>query len=203
MKSICWNRQSSLWFGSLLLCCLFVGPWMNGRLPEVWSPEEIATDFSSQTQDVEARLRELGITLPKPTAPIAVFKPVVISDRLIFVSGHLPFDQQGKVIVGKLGDSMTVAEGAAAARQCGIAILASLRQELGSLNRIQRLVKTTGMVNSTSEFTEQPSAINGCSELFRDLWGPELGLGARAAVGMNSLPRGACLEIEMILELKK
>ncbi len=104
--------------------------------------------------------------------------------------------------MGKLGDTINVADGAAAARQCGIGILGSLKSELGSLNRIGRVLKTTGMVNSTADFTEHPSVINGCSELFRDLWGPEFGLGARAAVGMSSLPRGACVEIEMVLELK-
>jgi enamine deaminase RidA (YjgF/YER057c/UK114 family) len=104
-------------------------------------------------------------------------------------------------MAGKVGRDVDVEQAANAARQCGIALLATLRHELGSLNRIRRLVKTTGMVNCTDDFTQQPEVINGCSQLIVDVFGNDNGKGARAAVGMSSLPRGAICEIEMIFEL--
>lgn len=105
-------------------------------------------------------------------------------------------------MTGKVGRDVEVEQAATAARQCGLALLATLRHELGSLNRVRRLVKTTGMVNSTDDFTRHPEVINGCSQLIVDVFGEENGKGTRAAVGMSSLPRGAICEIEMIFELK-
>lgn len=186
-------------FGTIVLAGLVCGalglaPFRqepNARLPT----EETA-------QDLEARLSELGLVLPPASPPVGVYRRVVVVGNLAYVSGHLPIDAEGKIVTGIVGQELTVDQGRAAARQTALAILASLRAELGSLNRIRRLVKTTGMVRCTSDFADQPAVVNGCSELFRDLLGPEAGVGARAAVGMVALPRGAAVEVEAIFELQ-
>lgn len=152
--------------------------------------------------DADKKLAELGIELPKPTRSLAIYKKIVIVDKMAYLSGHIPIDESGKIMVGKVGDNVSVEEAAKAARRCGVALLATLKSELGSLNKVKRLVKTTGMVNCTDDFTQQPEVINGCSKLIVDVFGQENGKGARAAVGMSSLPRGAICEIEMIFELK-
>jgi len=151
----------------------------------------------------EARIRELGWELPEPATSLAIYKRVVVADRTVYVAGHIPVTADGKIITGKLGDDMDVAEAQAAARRCAFAVLASLRHELGSLDAIERLVKTTGMVNATSDFTEHPEVVNGFSEVFVELMGEDWGQGARAAVGMASLPRGAACEIEAVFLLKE
>ena len=152
--------------------------------------------------DAEARLVELGIDLPAPSKSLAIYKKIVVVDKIAYLSGHIPIDKDGKIMLGKVGKDVDVESAAKAARRCGIALLATLRNEVGSLNRVKRLVKTTGMVNCTPEVTQQPEVVNGCSQLIVDVFGEENGKGARAAVGMASLPRGAICEIEMIFELK-
>src|SRR5262249_52409510 len=134
--------------------------------------------------------------------PVAVYKPLVICGNLAYVSGHGPLRSDKTLITGKVGDTLDLAGGKAAARQVGLAILATLRSELGSLNRVQRLIKVLGLVNCPSNFEQQPAVINGCSELFVDVFGPENGIGARSAVGANSLPGDIAVEIEAIFELK-
>lgn len=157
--------------------------------------------LSAQDADYDQRLKGMGETLSQVSAPVGIYKRVVIVGNMAYLSGHIPISADGRVMVGKLGDGVSIEQGQLAARRSGLAMLASLKAELGTLNRIKRLVKTTGMVNCTDDFTDQPSVINGCSQLFKDLFGEENGVGARSAVGMSSLPRGAIVEIEAIFEL--
>ncbi len=138
-----------------------------------------------------------------PPAPKAmgVYKPVVTVGNLVYVSGHGPLQADGSLMVGRVGSEVDLKAGYAAAQQTGLAILASLKQELGSLSKIKRVIKTLGMVNSTPDFKDHPKVINGCSELFAAVWGADNGVGARSAVGMGSLPGNITVEIEVIFEL--
>ena len=149
----------------------------------------------------EARLKELKLELPPAPKPVAVYKPLVIAGNYAYVSGHGPLKPDKSLITGRVGDDLTLDQGKVAARQVGHAILATLRDQLGSLDRVKRLVKTLGMVNSTPDFPDHPKVINGFSELMADVFGPENGIGARSAVGMGSLPGNIAVEIEAIFEL--
>jgi enamine deaminase RidA (YjgF/YER057c/UK114 family) len=149
----------------------------------------------------ENRLHELRLELPPAPQPVAVYRPLVVVDRLAYVSGHGPVRGDKTLITGVVGRDLGLDEGKAAARQVGLAILATLRAQLGSLDRVQRLVKVLGMVNSAPDFYEHPKVINGCSELFAEVWGPENGVGARSAVGMGPLPGNIAVEIEAIFAL--
>ncbi len=150
----------------------------------------------------EARIKELKLELPPAPKPVAVYKPLVIVGSLAYVSGHGPVKPDKTLITGRVGADMDVAGGKNAARQVGLTILATLRSELGSLDRVTRLIKVLGMVNCTPEFREHPAVINGCSELFAEVFGSENGMGARSAVGMGSLPGNIAVEIEAIFEIK-
>ena len=152
--------------------------------------------------NAEARIIELKLNLPPAPKPIAVYRPVVVVDKLAYVSGHGPLRPDKTLITGRVGADLDLADGKAAARQVGLAILATLRDQFGSLDRIKRIVKVLGMVNCTPDFGEHPKVINGCSELFADVFGPENGIGARSAVGMGSLPGNIAVEIEAIFELQ-
>jgi len=149
----------------------------------------------------EHRIGELKLDLPPPPKPGAVYKPLVVVGNMAYVSGHGPLKSDKTLITGRVGADLDVAAGKEAARQVGLAILATLRSELGSLDRVKRLVKVLGMVNSTPDFKDHPAVINGCSELFADVWGKENGIAARSAVGMGSLPGNIAVEIEAIFEL--
>ena len=149
----------------------------------------------------EAQLTTLGLTLPPPPPRGGVYKPVVIVGKVAYVSGHGPYRGPDDYICGRVGADMSLEEGKAAARQVGLAMLATLKSELGSLDRVKRVVKLLGMVNSTPDFGEHPKVINGCSELFGQVWGEENGIGARSAVGMGSLPGNIAVEIEGIFEI--
>ena len=149
----------------------------------------------------EAQLTALGLTLPPPPPRGGVYKPVVIVGNVAYVSGHGPYRGPDDYICGRVGADMSLEEGKAAARQVGLAMLATLKKELGSLDRVKRVVKLLGMVNSTPDFGEHPKVINGCSELFGQVWGEENGIGARSAVGMGSLPGNIAVEIEGIFEV--
>ncbi|MBL9133446.1 MAG: RidA family protein [Verrucomicrobiaceae bacterium] len=149
----------------------------------------------------EAQITALGLTLPPPPPRGGVYKPVVIVGNVAYVSGHGPYRGPDDYICGRVGADMSLEEGKAAARQVGLALLATLKKELGSLDRVKRVVKLLGMVNSTPDFGEHPKVINGCSELFGQVWGEENGIGARSAVGMGSLPGNIAVEIEGIFEL--
>ncbi len=147
-------------------------------------------------------LTELGLQLPPAPEPKGVYRPLVLVGNLAYTSGHLPITSEGSIVTGRLGESLDVEEGYRAARLAGLGILATFQKELTSLNRVRRVVKVLGMVNCTEDFTQQPAVINGCSELFIDVFGEHLGAGARSAVGVASLPLGAAVEIEAIFEVK-
>jgi enamine deaminase RidA (YjgF/YER057c/UK114 family) len=149
----------------------------------------------------EHRLAQLQVILPAAPKPVAVYKPVVVVDRLAYVSGHGPLRADNTLITGVVGRDLSLDEGKAAARQVGLAILATLREQLGNLDLVKRVVKVLGMVNTAPDFYDHPKVINGCSELFAEVWGPENGVGARSAVGMGPLPGNIAVEIEAIFEL--
>lgn len=149
----------------------------------------------------EQRLAALSLELPPAPKPVAVYRPVVVVNGLAYVSGHGPVRTDGSLITGRVGSELDLEAGQAAARQVGLAVLATLRAHFGSLNAIKRVIKTLGMVNSAPDFLEHPKVINGCSELFADVFGEEAGIGARSAVGMGPLPGNIAVEIEVIFEL--
>ena len=149
----------------------------------------------------EARIAELKLELPPAPKPVAVYKSMVVAGNLAYVSGHGPLKADKSMITGRVGADLEVAAGKAAARQVGLAILATLRANLGSLDKVKRVIKVLGMVNCTPEFCDHPAVINGWSELFADVWGPDNGIAARSAVGMGSLPGNIAVEIEAIFEL--
>ncbi len=150
----------------------------------------------------DARLEQLRLQLPPAPKPVGVYKPVLVLGDLAYASGHGPFKPDGSLMVGRVGLDLDLAAGKLAARLTGLAILASLRQVLGSLNRVKQVVRVLGMVNCTPEFREHPLVINGCSELFAEIWGPDKGVGARSAVGMASLPSNIAVEIEATFAIK-
>ena len=149
----------------------------------------------------ETRLVELKLQLPPAPKPVAVYKTVVVAGNLAYVSGHGPLKADKTSITGRVGNDLDLDAGKAAARQVGLAILATLRAELGSLDRVKRVIKVLGMVNCTPDFRDHPAVINGCSELFAEVFGNEHGIGARSAVGMGSLPGNIAVEIEAIFEI--
>jgi len=148
----------------------------------------------------EVRLKELGIELPTRMTPVANYVPAVRTGNLLFLSGAGPIKPDGSPLRGKLGADMDVPAGQEAARLVALQLLAAIRDELGSLDRVSRVVKVLCMVNSTPDFGQQPQVANGASDLFVALWG-EAGRHARSAVGMASLPVGIAVEIEMIVEV--
>ena len=150
----------------------------------------------------EARIAEMKLEFPPAPKPGGIYHPVVIAGNLAYVSGHGPMRTDGSMITGKVGATVTEAEAHLAARQVGLTMLATLRRELGSLDRIERLIKTLGMVNATPEFGTHPQVINGFSSLMVEIWGDVNGKGARSAVGMGSLPGNIAVEVEAIFELK-
>lgn len=150
----------------------------------------------------EENFEKLHLELPPPPKPIGVYKPFLIVNGLVYVSGHGTFKTDGSLIIGRVGQDMDIEEGKLAARQVGLAILSTLKANLGSLNRIKRVIKVLGMVNCTADFERHPYIINGCSELFAAIWGNDNGIGVRSAVGMGSLPDNIPVEIEAVFELK-
>jgi len=150
----------------------------------------------------EAKLVELGIELPPAAKAIGAYKPLVLVGNLAHLSGHLPTHPDGSLIVGRVGEDVDVQAGYDAARRTALGILATLRDSLGSLDRVRRLVKTGGLVNAVPGFTEHPAVINGCSELLAEVFGPDCGVGARCAFGAGSLPKGVVVEIDAIFEVE-
>lgn len=148
---------------------------------------------------IEAILAEKGITLPDAPAPAANYVPFAQSGNLIFVSGQISADENG-LITGKLGENVSVEDGAAAARRCGLSLIAQVKAAIGDLDRVARVVKLTGFVNSTPDFTDQPKVINGCSDLMVEVFG-DAGRHSRAAVSAPSLPFGVAVEIEAVFEV--
>ena len=143
----------------------------------------------------------LGLTLPPAPKPLGVYKPYLIDGKYLYVSGHGTVREDGTLIVGRIGDTMNDDNGKLAARQVGLSILSTIKANLGSFNQIKRVIKVLGMVNCTPEFEKHPFIINGCSELFREVWGEDNGVGVRSAVGMGSLPGNIPVEIEALFEL--
>ncbi|MBD3729235.1 MAG: RidA family protein [Sphingomonadales bacterium] len=149
---------------------------------------------------IEARLEELGIELPVAAAPVAAYVPVVLAGGLAHVSGQLPF-VGGQLVTGRLGEDVTLEDGTAAARACGLMILAQLKAALGSLDRVERIVKLGAFINSTGAFTDQPKVANGASELMAEVFG-DAGKHARSAVGVPVLPLGAAVEVDAIVAVR-
>jgi enamine deaminase RidA (YjgF/YER057c/UK114 family) len=149
----------------------------------------------------EAKLKEMGIELPSPVTPEANYIKAVRTDNLIFLAGHDPRRPDGTLITGKLGQNLSLEQGYEAARWTAVNLLASLKKELGDLDKIRRIVKLLAMVNCTPDFYDQPKVINGASDLLVEVFGPA-GKHARSAVGMNALPGNIAVEIEMIVEVE-
>lgn len=150
----------------------------------------------------EARLKELKLELPPAPKPAGVYKPLTIAGNICYVSGHGPLKSDGEMLKGRVGSEVDQQAGYLAAKQTGLAILATLKNGLGSLDRVKRVLKLLGMVNCSPDFHNQPAVINGCSELFAELWGKDNGVGARSAVGMGALPGNISVEIEGIFEIE-
>jgi enamine deaminase RidA (YjgF/YER057c/UK114 family) len=153
------------------------------------------------SMSAEARLKELGIVLPKVPTPVANYVPYRLAGNLLFLSGQGPRDEKGNTLSGKVGAEITVEEGYKRARLIGLGLLAATRQALGSLDRVEAVLKVLGMVNAVPEFKDHPKVINGCSDLFVDVLG-DAGKHARSAVGMGSLPNQISVEIEAVLAVK-
>lgn len=149
----------------------------------------------------DQNFEKLSLTLPPAPKPLGVYKPFLRVGNLIYVSGHGTVKEDGSLIIGKVGVDFDKDEAKLAARQVGLAILATLKANLGSFNHIRRVIKVLGMVNAVPDFERHPFVINGCSELFAQVWGEENGVGVRSAVGMGSLPDNIPVEIEAVFEL--
>lgn len=150
----------------------------------------------------EVRIQELHLTLPPAPKPVAKYKTAVLVGNMLYVSGHGPLKPDGTSFTdGRVGADLTLEQGKEAARLVGLAILSTVRNSLGSLDKVKRLVKTLGMVNCTPEFKDHPKVINGFSELMAEVFGDDAGVGARSAVGMGSLPSSIAVEIECIFEV--
>jgi enamine deaminase RidA (YjgF/YER057c/UK114 family) len=149
----------------------------------------------------DQRFENLGLKLPPAPKPLGVYKPFLIVGKYVYVSGHGTVKDDGSLIIGRIGKDMTPDDGKLAARQVGLAILATLIANLGTLTKIKRVIKVLGMVNCVPEFERHPFIINGCSELFAQVWGEDNGIGVRSAVGMGSLPDNIPVEIEAMFEL--
>jgi len=149
---------------------------------------------------IDARLAELGITLPEPAAPVAAYVPVVIAGGLAHVSGQVSI-VGGQLLKGRLGEDLTLEQGVEGARACGLMILAQLKAALGSLDRVERIVKLGAFINSTADFTDQPKVANGASELMAEVFG-DAGKHARSAVGVPSLPLGVAVEVDAIVAVR-
>jgi enamine deaminase RidA (YjgF/YER057c/UK114 family) len=149
----------------------------------------------------EQNFAALGLNLPPAPEPLGIYKPFLIDGKYLYVSGHGTVKDDKSLIIGRIGDDMTAEEGKLAARQVGLAILSTIKTNLGSLDKVKRVIKVLGMVNCTPDFEKHPFIINGCSELFAKVWGQDNGIGVRSAVGMGSLPDNIPVEIEALFEL--
>lgn len=144
----------------------------------------------------------LRLTLPPAPKPLGVYKPCLVDGKYLYVSGHGPVKDDKSLIIGRIGRDMDMEKGKLAARQVGLAILSTIKENIGSLDKVKRVIKVLGMVNCTPEFEKHPFIINGCSELFAAVWGEENGIGVRSAVGFGSLPDNIPVEIEALFELR-
>jgi enamine deaminase RidA (YjgF/YER057c/UK114 family) len=149
----------------------------------------------------QQRFESLKLSLPPAPQPIGAYKPALIVGQQLYLSGHLPTLPDGTRICGRVGRDMDADGGKQAARQVGLTMLATLLATLGSLDKVKRVIKVLGMVNCTADFEKHPHVINGASELFAEIWGPETGIGVRSAFGVGSLPDDVPVEIEALVEL--
>ncbi|MDC0201210.1 RidA family protein [Verrucomicrobia bacterium] len=149
----------------------------------------------------ESRIQELGLMLPPSVPPGGIYKPLVISGNIGYLSGHGPYLGDDKYITGRVGEDLTLGEGQEAARQVGLAILRTMKDQLGDLNKVGRIIKVLALVNSANNFCQQPQVINGFSELMKEVFGEDRGVGARSAMATNTLPGNIAVEIELIFEL--
>ena len=152
--------------------------------------------------NADEKFESLGLKLPPAPKPMGVYKPCVIDGKHLYLSGHGPFNDDKSLIVGRIGKDMDIEAGKLAARQVGLTMLATIKENIASFDKIKRVIKVLGMVNCTPEFEQHPYIINGCSELFASIWGSDNGVGVRSAVGMGSLPGNIPVEIEALFELK-
>lgn len=151
--------------------------------------------------NADEQFEKLGLTLPPAPKPLGVYKPCLVDGKYLYLSGHGTVQNDGTLIIGRVGEDMDMEAGKLAARQVGLAMLATIKANLGSLNKVKRVIKVLGMVNATPAFERHPYVINGCSELFASVWGEENGIGVRSAVGFGSLPDNIPVEIEAMFEL--
>ncbi len=150
----------------------------------------------------EARLQELQLSLPPAPKPVAKYRPAVQAGNILYVSGHGPLQNDGTLMTGRVGSELNLEQGKQAARQVGLAILSTLRNTLGSLDKVKRVIKSLGMVNAAPDFKDHPQVINGFSELMAEVFGEDAGVGARSAVGMGTLPSNIPVEIECIFDVE-
>jgi enamine deaminase RidA (YjgF/YER057c/UK114 family) len=154
------------------------------------------------SEQAEERLRDAGITLPKPSKPVGIYTPAVRAGSLLFVSGHGPLRADRTLIRGRVGETISALDASEAARVTAINMLATVKTTLGSLDKVTRVVKVLGLVRAIPDFTDQPRVIDGFSDVMRIAFGAEAGLGARSAIGVASLPDGICVEVEAIFEIQ-
>ena len=154
-----------------------------------------------ENNTAEQNFQQTGLTLPPAPVPVGIYKTYIIDGKNLYVSGHGPLNNDGSLMKGRVGKDVNEEEGKLAAQQVGLAILATIKSNLGSLDKVKRVIKVLGMVNCTPEFENHPYVINGCSELFKKVWGEDNGVGTRSAVGMGSLPGNISVEIETMFEL--
>lgn len=154
-----------------------------------------------KSYNADEQLEKLGLTLPPAPSPLGVYKPCLIDGKYLYLSGHGPVQNDKSLIIGRIGREMDMEQGKLAARQVGLTMLSTIKTNIGSLSKVKRVIKVLGMVNCTPEFERHPYVINGCSELFAQIWGEENGIGVRSAVGFGSLPDNIPVEIEPLFEL--
>ena len=154
-----------------------------------------------ESNNASKKFEQTGLALPPAPKPLGVYKPYLIDGNHLYVSGHGPFKTDGTLIIGQIGLDMGIEEGKVAAQQVGLSIFSTIVNGIGNLDKIKRVIKVLGMVNCTADFKKHPYIINGCSELFKKVWGEENGVGVRSAVGMGSLPDNIPVEIEALFEL--
>lgn len=151
--------------------------------------------------NADEKFEKLGLSLPPSSSPLGLYKTCLLDGKLLYLSGHLPVQEDNSLIVGKVGSELTADEGKQAALQAGLTVLSTLKSNLGSFNKVKRVIRLFGMVNCTPDFDKHPYVINGCSELFNLVWGNDNGVGVRSAVGFCSLPGNVPVEIEAVFEL--
>lgn len=157
--------------------------------------------MSNTSLSAEASFSQLGLTLPPAPSPMGVYKPFLIDGKYLYLSGHGPVLNDKSLIKGRVGKDIEIEEAKLAAHQVGLTMLSTIQTHLGSLNRVKKVIKVLGMVNCETDFEKHPYVINGCSELFAQVWGEENGIGVRSAVGVGSLPDNIPVEIEALFEL--